>query len=179
MAQLAEMGIAVPEEFRGDMALTGDWQTVSQRVMRTEDDEVPDRSGLSVGVRKRKHEGDGEDEDQETKMFVSKGWGSTIREYPGAQDDEDLDALLESTKDIKKKKPVTSDTVGQEGSGVEAPIKREEEENPPESDEPSQPKEEPPAADRPSDAPVKSETDGPAPAPEVVFKKRKPKAMKK
>lgn len=180
MAQLADMGISIPDEFRGDMALAGDWQTVSQKVVRAEDFETPDKAGLSVGVRKRKHEGD--DEDEETRTFVSKGWGSRIREYPGAgaQDDKDLDVLLDSTKDIKKSKPTTSDTVAQEGpADSEASVKREEEETkPPESDQPLQPKEgEPSAADKPSIPPVKDEPE--EAAPEVVFKKRKPKAMRK
>ncbi|RMJ27291.1 formin binding protein [Aspergillus sp. HF37] len=178
MAQLADMGISIPEEFRGDMALAGDWQTVSQ-VIRAEGSETPDKAGLSVGVRKRKHEGG--DEDDETRMFVSRGWGSRIREYPGAgaQDDKDLDALLDSTKDIKKSKPTASDTVAQEGpADSEASVKREEETKSPEPDLPLQPKEEEQsAADKPSIPPIKDEPE--EPAPEVVFKKRKPKAMRK
>lgn len=180
MAQLADMGISVPEEFRGDMAMAGDWQTVSQKVIRSEDPETPDQSGLSVGVRKRKHEGDEEDEDQETKMFVSKGWGSRFREYPGTtQDDGDLDSLLESTKDIKKTKPTATGTVGHESSGdSEAPVKREEETKVPESDKPSRPKEEEADSEDKSATPaVKNEAEDAA--PEVVFKKRKPKAMRK
>lgn len=178
IAQLADMGIAIPQEFRGDMAMAGDWQTVSQKVIRPEDSKTSDTSGLSVGVRKRKHEKDEDDEDQETKMFVSKGWGARIREYPGAQNDGDLDALLESTKDIKKSRPTASDTVVQEGSGdSETPIKREEE-APTEHERPSQPKgEEQSPTDKTSIPPVKSEEE--EPAPEVVFKKRKPKAMRK
>lgn len=175
MAQLADMGIAIPEEFRGEMALTGEWQTVSQRVIGADDGETPDKSGLSVGVRKRKHEDDEEDEDQQTKMFVSKGWGSRFREYPGAPED-DLDALLESTKDIKKAKP-TAPT--QESPGdPEAPIKREDNEQTTEADQSSCPKEERPSAiDQSSVPPIKSEAEEATPG--VVFKKRKPKAMRK
>ncbi|RJE22908.1 formin binding protein [Aspergillus sclerotialis] len=180
MAQLADMGIAIPEEFRGEMSMAGEWQTVSQRVIGQDDDETPDKSGLSIGVRKRKHEGDeDEDEDQETKMFVSKGWGSRFREYPGAQEDDDLDALLESTKDIKKVKPTASDATAQEASTKhEAPVKHEETGNVPESDHPSGPKEdEASAADKSATPPIKSEAEDAAPG--VVFKKRKPKAMRK
>lgn len=177
MAQLADMGIAIPEEFRGEMSLAGEWQTVSQRVIG-QDGDGTDKSGFSIGVRKRKHEGD-DDEDQETKMFVSKGWGSRFREYPGAQEDDDLDALLESTKDIKKAKPTTSDTTAQEASAdPEAPIKREQIENVAESDHPPAPKEEEASADDKSAIPpIKSETEEAQPG--VVFKKRKPKAMRK
>lgn len=178
IAQLADMGIAIPQEFRGDMAMAGDWQTVSQRVIRPEDSKTSDASSLSVGVRKRKHEKDEDDEDQETKMFVSKGWGSRIREYPGAQNDGDLDALLESTKDMKKPRPTASDTVVQElPRDSETPIKGEKE-PPTEHEQPSQPKgEEQSPTDKPSIPPVKSEEE--ETAPEVVFKKRKPKAVRK
>ncbi|KAJ5814971.1 Zinc finger U1-type [Penicillium riverlandense] len=102
MAQLADMGIAVPQEYRADMAVAGDWQTMSETKI---DDES---AKLSVGVRKRKLEGQEEEEEDEhaPEPFVSKGWGSRMRVYPGAQEEreEDLDALLASTKDIKKTK---------------------------------------------------------------------------
>lgn len=172
MAQLADMGIAIPEEFRPEMALTGEWQTVSQRVIGEDEGDAPDKS-ISVGVRKRKHEGDEEDEDQETKMFVSKGWGSRIREYPGAQqEEEDLDALLESTKDITKPKPTAS--AKESSEDPEAPIKREDGEADPSS---QLKKEEPSAVDQEPAPPVKSGADEVAPG--VVFKKRKAKAMRK
>lgn len=170
MAQLADMGIAIPEEFRPEMALTGEWQTVSQRVIGEDEGDSPDKS-FSVGVRKRKHEGDEEDEDQEAKMFVSKGWGSRIREYPGAQEEEDLDALLESTKDITKTKQVAS--VKESPEDPEAPVKHEDGEAPSSQSK----KEEPSAVDQESTPPIKSEADETAPG--VVFKKRKPKAMRK
>ncbi|KAA8648633.1 putative formin binding protein [Aspergillus tanneri] len=103
MAQLADMGVAIPEEYRGDMALAGEWQTISETVIGLDADRQ--KSKLSLGVRKRKHEGDEEEEEakKEAERFVSKAWGSRTRQYPGAQDDTDLDELLASTKDIKKK----------------------------------------------------------------------------
>ncbi|KAJ5168241.1 uncharacterized protein N7482_003835 [Penicillium canariense] len=113
MAQLAEMGVAIPEEYRRDMALAGEWQTLSET-------QIDPQAGLegaakSIGVRKRKHDGE-EDEEEEggnpSEQLVSKGWGSRMRSYPGAQDgdDEDLDALFASTKDLKRSKvPVADD----------------------------------------------------------------------
>ncbi|CAL5874626.1 uncharacterized protein PFLUO_LOCUS8923 [Penicillium psychrofluorescens] len=100
MAQLADMGIAVPQEYRADMAVAGEWQTMSETKI---DDES---AKLSVGVRKRKLEGEEEEDEHAPEPFVSKAWGSRMRVYPGAQEetDEGLDALLASTKDIKKTK---------------------------------------------------------------------------
>ncbi|KAI9038065.1 putative formin binding protein [Aspergillus affinis] len=173
MAQLAEMGVAIPQEYRGDMSLAGEWQTVSEKV-------IDGPSKPSLGVRKRKHEEPDEEEEEakkEAERFVSKPWGSRTRQYPGAQDDTDLDALLASTKDIKKNKPSAPDAPA-EGDDTEVsktPEKTEGEAANPETDQPSHTKEEqPPTASVPE---VKTEPEEAAGG--VVFKKRKPKVMKK
>ncbi|KAL5337927.1 hypothetical protein BJX70DRAFT_368058 [Aspergillus crustosus] len=175
MAQLAEMGVAIPNQYRGDMALVGDWQTVSEKVIGEGDEAAQS----TLGVRKRKCDVDEEEEEakREAERFVSKGWGSATRRYPGAKEEEDmddLDALLASTKDVKKTKVSEPE---QDTAAVEK-------------------------EDRPSDDPVKEESDqspqakGKQPSEEqsvaaaanepetaasvcVVFKKRKPKAMRK
>lgn len=167
MAQLAEMGVAIPQEYRGDMALAGEWQTMSETVV----DGAPTSS---LGVRKRKHEERDEEEEEakkEAERFVSKPWGSRTRQYPGAQDDTDLDALLASTKDIKKSKPSTdAPTEGDDKESTRAPEKGEGETAKTETDQPSEVKDEalPEAKKEPEEA-----------AAGVVFKKRKPKMMKK
>ena len=108
LQQLAEMGVAVPEDFRREMAMAGDWQTTSRRVIyeatpqrdgvkKAEDDEDAKSVSLNVGVRKRKHEGQ-EEEEEAVEKAVKKGWGSTTRAFPGLSGEEDdLDALLQST----------------------------------------------------------------------------------
>lgn len=119
LAQLAEMGIAVPEEFRGDLAMAGDWQVVSERVIhddltvKKEEDEQEEGSngerkytvaeGLNIGVRKRRYEGHEEEEENEAgEMNERKGWGSGSRlhTYPADSrgEEEDLDSLLGKTK---------------------------------------------------------------------------------
>lgn len=192
MAQLAEMGVAIPDEYRGGMAMAGDWQTTSVKVIPSRDEENDKAGASSTGVRKkRKHEGDGEEEEEEEErgadpgQSVSKSWGQLTREYPGGpQEDEDLDALLASTKRVKKAKPSTTE---EEGPG-EGDIKQEasdevlkkegDEGDPaaaPENEQAPRVKEE-----EPTDAAapgVKSEPEEPASG--VVFKKRKPKAMRK
>lgn len=123
MAQLAEMGVAIPDEYRGDMALAGEWQTLSE----TKIEEI-EGAAKSIGVRKRKHDGDEEDEDDESgnpsERLVSQGWGSRMRVYPGAQnddDDEGLDALLASTRDLKKAKVPLPDANLELSKSVEEP----------------------------------------------------------
>lgn len=107
LAQLAEMGVAIPEDFSREMAMAGDWQTTSERLVydnrfpkKEEDDEDVKSNGLNVGVRKRRFEGQ-EEEEEAGETVVRKGWGSTIRTYPGAGGDEDdLNTLLKSPKGI-------------------------------------------------------------------------------
>ncbi len=86
--------------------MAGDWQTTSERLVYENDflkkEEVGDvkPEGLNVGVRKRKIEGQ-EEEEEAGETVVRKGWGSTIRTYPGTGgDEEDLDMLLKSTKRV-------------------------------------------------------------------------------
>ncbi|KAL9035519.1 MAG: hypothetical protein Q9214_006546, partial [Letrouitia sp. 1 TL-2023] len=104
LAKLAEMGIAVPEDFRREMAMAGDWQTVSERPIyesmkeETAEEAKPDLS-LSRGFQKRKHE-EQEDEEEAEETAAQREWGVRTRQYPGATVDkgDDLEALLKSTK---------------------------------------------------------------------------------
>ena len=118
LAQLAEMGVAIPEDFRREMAMAGDWQTTSERsvhendfVKKEEEDGKP--GGLNVGVRKRKFEGQ-EEEEEAGETVVRRGWGSTIRAYPEpGGDEDDLSTLLKSTKRVTR-----------EGEGLQKPRSR-------------------------------------------------------
>lgn len=103
LAQLADLGVAIPDEFRKEMAMAGDWETLSERpiyesrFMKEEDVDVkPDR--LSMGVRKRRYEGQEEDEEA-GELVVRKTWGSTFRTHSeaGLNGENDLDDLLAST----------------------------------------------------------------------------------
>lgn len=114
LAQLAEMGVAVPEEFRGEMAMAGEWKVVSERPVygfkeeeeaNGEEKKKKKLEGLGIGVRKRKF-GDAQEQhaDEEGPESEKRGgrkvWGSTIQKYPNHSLDhqEDLDSLLGKTK---------------------------------------------------------------------------------
>lgn len=191
IAQLAEMGIAVPDEFRRDLALAGEWQTVSERVItpkkdeEQEDNKPAESSALNIGVRKRKHEGDDEeDAEEEAKMLDAKqprkAWGSGSRGYPGAAgDDDDLDALLAKTSNLKRKE---KDPAGA-GTALDSEVKAEEKDaattEPSTTDTPAA---DPAAAVKKEEPEEEKLSDDAAPAeavPAVVFKKRKNKAAKK
>ncbi|OQD87758.1 hypothetical protein PENANT_c005G08984 [Penicillium antarcticum] len=188
IAQLAEMGVAVPEEFRRDMALAGEWQTLSET--KIEPTQGIDGPTKSVGVRKRKHEGEEEEEDEHApEPIVNKGWGSRTKQYPGAQDDEDLDDLFASTKDIKKTKTFTPKveldgqyTTTGEADATAKSVKNEDEPTKLETQEKSATEvktevktEEPLQVAEPTEE--KPQTEDATPG--VVFKKRKPKTMRK
>jgi len=182
MAQLAEMGVAIPEEFRGDLAMAGEWHTVSVRpIVESRDDEPPaESSAVNIGARKRKHEG--EDEEEAEVRAPRKVWGSATKEYPAGQGDEDLDALLESTKNIKGKKPVSeADKVKTEPEESDVPVKRESTPPPPAEDAGEHPpaiKKEESLEGVPESIP-EAKDENQDTAPEVVFKKRKPKSIRK
>ena len=105
LAQLAELGVAVPEDYRREVAMAGDWQVLSETAIyekgdadkEEREDEEKKPSGLNIGVRKRELEGQEEEENSEEPV-ARRVWGSTTRTYPGHGDDEnDLDALLATT----------------------------------------------------------------------------------
>lgn len=116
MEQLAAMGVAIPEEYRRDMSIQGEWSTVSERpvysrpVKSTSDDE--DEDTKAFGMRKRKL---GDEEEQDLKL-APKAWGSRLKSYPGASSntEEDLDALLSGATTKKEIKSEASDSLKKE-----------------------------------------------------------------
>ncbi|KAJ6108320.1 hypothetical protein N7523_009643 [Penicillium sp. IBT 18751x] len=181
IAQLAEMGVAVPDEYRGDIALAGEWQTLSETKV---DVEGLEGAAKSIGVRKRKHDGDEEEDEYIPEPVARQGWGSRMKTYPGAQDeDEDLDALLASTQDLKKPKqslPTNAKEEPEEQEPEPASVLKTEDEAPGSknvrTDEAAQVKIEVPgegSLPAAAEIPPAQEETGP------IFKKRKPKVMRK
>lgn len=118
-AQLAALGVAVPEAMAKELGVVGEWQSVrpSQEKKRLEaagpvlnrriknEDEEEEKpatgggTGISFGVRKRERPED-EAEDEEggvQEKSQPKGWGQRVRTYPGSNAQvgaEDVAALL-------------------------------------------------------------------------------------
>lgn len=119
MEQLAAMGVAIPEEYRRDMSIQGEWATVSETpvysrpVKSTSDDEDEDEDTKAFGVRKRKLN----DEEEQDLKLAPKAWGSRLKSYPGASvnAEEDLDALLSGATTKKEVKSESSDLLKKEG----------------------------------------------------------------
>lgn len=102
MAQLADLGIAIPDQYRGQMALAGEWQVVSQKPVEP-GEQAEKEPLLSVGVRKRKLECQ-EEEQEASQTLKKKGWGTTTKEYP-SQSKQDLEALFAGSIHFKKENP--------------------------------------------------------------------------
>ena len=119
MAQLAQMGVALPDDCRGQMALAGDWQVVSQKSVGP-GQEIEKGDPPSVGIRKRMFEGTEEEEGAEDAV-KKKGWGSTRKQYPVCRS-KDLDALLAGS--LPATKGDSSQTLKQEVSSQPADTER-------------------------------------------------------
>lgn len=157
------MGVALPEEARQDMGMAGDWKVVTKKVVGEVDEKGQfAEKQLNKGVHKRKI--DEAEEDRiaaEGLITKKKGWGHTYKTFPGSKgtdNDDDLEALFGAKK--------TPEIKAEETIKTEEQVKDEEDAKPlsdiPTADE---------AAADVIGAPVKQEDDAPAPA--VVFKKRK------
>jgi hypothetical protein len=184
LAQLAEMGVSIPDEFRPDMAMAGEWQITEERIIEAnEGEKKPD--AVALGVRKRAIE----DEEEEAAEANKRRWGSIYRTQPTEDEDEDLDALLgnvtgkgkgtaaklEVNDEVKvesKEESNLSDSPDQAAAGSSkiteektTGIKRE-----PEDGEPIDP------VVPPLDTSLKQEVE--LKEPEVIFKKRKAKNIR-
>ena len=163
------MGIAVGEEPRAaDTGNGSEWKVVREEVVGEVGEDGTFKKVVNKGVHKRKI-----DEDEEERIVAEetitkrRGWGKTPKGFPGkgATDDDDIEALFAKVKKLDVK---TEDRVE---------VKAEEEVK--EEAAPSSLNDIPTAEEAAvkasnsvvADALVKKEEDAPAPA--VVFKKRK------
>ena len=95
MAKLVEMGVAVPEEYRAELAMAGDWRAVSeaQPGLASVNNSEVDESKTS-SLTKRKHTNEKQDAFESDYNDTGKNkWGSTIKQYPGWHEDEDIDLI--------------------------------------------------------------------------------------
>ena len=180
LEQLAELGVSIPTELRGDMAMVGEWTVTSTKVI---DEAGRDAAveGRATGVKREREQTEEEKEQEEAIQALFKKprkWGVDSKTMP-AEEDAELDALLSGPL-VKTKK--------EEGATPNVDVKVEDSqgEHPAEDAlettkrEPSPPiKDEPDVENTWSVAkhhgPGRVEgSDGPA----VMFKKRKPKNIR-
>ncbi|KAI1263162.1 hypothetical protein F5Y18DRAFT_131729 [Xylariaceae sp. FL1019] len=183
--QLADMGIDVPTELRGDMAMAGEWTVTNTRIIKDapETDDADTKDGnvdaVAIGVRKRaKPEDEDEKDEEEEKAAVQglfkkpKKWGRDTRGAPA--NDAELDALLSTPLSRPSKKEEEEVKTEPKEEPVDG-IKKEE----PEGADSQSLSNIANAQDVPANAASIKQEHGPEPeAPAVVFKKRKPKNIR-
>lgn len=98
------MGVSIPDEFRADMAMAGEWQVTEERIVGPGDGENK-LDALAMGIRKRAAPGD-EDEEEMAMEAKKKRFGSAYRTYPNGEDNSDLDALLSKPLNKLKSDPI-------------------------------------------------------------------------
>ncbi|KAH6647899.1 hypothetical protein BKA67DRAFT_400473 [Truncatella angustata] len=178
--QLADMGIDVPTELRGNMAMASEWHVTTTRVIddtpKTDENGNIKVEGVATGVRKRVRR-DGEEEEEEAVQSLFKKprkWGRDTKQAP--EDDADLDALLSGTLAPVKNEAAQDSTAKHVKSEQDHPSLKKE----PSDDDQGIPDTVKPEVESGETAAVKTEqaSEGGVDAPSVVFKKRKPKNVR-
>ncbi|KAK0640817.1 hypothetical protein B0T16DRAFT_418516 [Cercophora newfieldiana] len=131
LEQLAELGVNIPTELRGNMAMVGEWTVTSTRVIKdsaAEEEtkgELPVDGARATGVKRERERTEEEKEQEEAiKGLFSKRprWGVGSKQMP-AEEDAELDALLsgplvKTKKEEQEEKPaVKKEEVDGEASG--------------------------------------------------------------
>lgn len=180
LEQLAELGVSIPTELRGDMAMVGEWTVTSTKVIEEGGHDTA-AEGRATGVKREREQTEEEKEQEEAIQALFKKprkWGIDSKTMPAAEDAE-LDALLSGplikTKKEEEASPnadvkVEESHEGQPAQDALATAKREP--SPPIKDEPNE--ENTGLADGPGSC---SNVEEPAPTA-VMFKKRKPKNIR-
>ncbi|CAH0015129.1 unnamed protein product [Clonostachys rhizophaga] len=183
--QLAELGVAMPDDFRLEMAMAGEWTVTSTRVIEDKPAEGEDsKDTKATGVRKREVTEEEKEEEEALQSLFKKPrrWGRDSKTVGNQDEDADLDALLSGSILTHQNQNAGGDlNVKAEDEAPEFKEEVKKEEPDPVKKEPdtevqgltmpddtAEPKLEPQ---------VKKEYGETGPAP-IVFKKRKPKTVR-
>lgn len=105
--QLASLGVSLPDEFRRDLAMAGDWQVTSSTVVqeRADDGTLQNPGAAARGIHKRERTEEQLEEEAAVKGLFKKPrrWGRDSRTLGDHDDGADLDALLSGGLTVKKK----------------------------------------------------------------------------
>ncbi|KAK4221099.1 hypothetical protein QBC38DRAFT_523634 [Podospora fimiseda] len=203
LEELAELGVAIPDEFRKDMAMVREWSVTSTRLI--DDDggdgdgeakgEGKDWAGRAVGIKRAREMTEEEKEKEEAlnglfNQNKKRRWGVGSRMMPEGEDEE-LDALLSGGLVVKKEKEedAEGDAVKKEGEVEPAKgeekdagqqVKKEELQNEAALDSIPEAKTESPLEGKKEPGEGDAGPTGvPSVAPVPVFKSRRPKNVRK
>lgn len=100
LEQLADLGVSIPTELRGDMAMVGEWTVTTTRVIdkphEGENKEEPSAEGRATGIKRERERTEEEKEHEEAINGLFKRtrkWGVGSKTMP-TEDDAELEALL-------------------------------------------------------------------------------------
>ncbi|KAK0707987.1 hypothetical protein B0H67DRAFT_589017 [Lasiosphaeris hirsuta] len=191
LEQLADLGVNIPTELRGSMALAGEWTVTSTRIVnksgtgKAADDSAVDEA-RATGLKRERERTEEEKEQEEAinGLFVKRRrWGVGSKTIPGEEDAE-LEALLNGPLIVAKKeegdpspeikKEVDQETAAEE---VKPKVKEEAETLPPIKVEYSE-EVALGSVDAPKDGVPDPSTAEKTTEPVVMFKKRKPKNLR-
>ncbi|KAK7747241.1 hypothetical protein SLS53_001494 [Cytospora paraplurivora] len=137
--QLASLGVSLPEEFRRDLAMAGDWQVTSTTIVQEKPDDgtEPGPGSAARGIHKRERTDEELEAEEAVKGLFKKPrrWGRDPR-TAGGDGGPDLDALLSGGLTVKTKddEGVNEEQVGNEDAKGEdsdgLPVKTEEVQQP-------------------------------------------------
>ncbi|ROV89722.1 hypothetical protein VMCG_10337 [Cytospora schulzeri] len=102
--QLASLGVSLPDEFRRDLAMAGDWQVTTTTILQDNPDDA--KAGATArGVHKRERTEEQLEEEEAVKSLFKKPrrWGRDSRTVGDDSAAHDLDALLSGGLTVKKK----------------------------------------------------------------------------
>lgn len=120
MEQLAELGVSIPTELRGDMAMAGEWTVTTTRVIESaEKREGPPAEGRATGVKREREQTEEEKEHEEAIKGLFKKprkWGVGSKTMP-TEEDVELEALLSGPLVRAKKEESGSPQIKTEDRG--------------------------------------------------------------
>lgn len=192
--QLASLGVSLPDEFRKDLAMAGDWQVTSTTIVTETPADASNPGASARGIHKRERTDEEIEEEKAIKGLFKKPrrWGRDSRTAAGDGGSEDLDALLSGGLTVKNQEDDTVKKEEDAGSTIStAPVKEEEQGPTLIKKEPSEaglpalaevatalsPKDEAPGL-KTEDGASAVGSPGAKDVPTVTFKKRKPKNIR-
>ncbi|KUI59088.1 hypothetical protein VP1G_06329 [Cytospora mali] len=125
--QLASLGVSLPEEFRRDLAMAGDWQVTSTTIVQDKLDDSK-TGAIARGVHKRERTEEELEEEEAVKGLFKKPrrWGRDSRTVGGEGAGPDLDALLSGGLTVKRRAEEEGEEEGEEDGKVKKEKKEEE-----------------------------------------------------
>ncbi|KAL7941192.1 hypothetical protein V8C42DRAFT_335595 [Trichoderma barbatum] len=176
--QLAAMGVAMPTDFRPEMAIPGEWTVTKTTIVEEKRGSTGETTveAKATGVRKREETDEQKEEEEAMRGLFKKPrrWGRDSKTMPD-DEDEDLDALLKTAVPLKAEPSEDKGTVKKEedvedGDSTEAKMSIKAEPG-------TEVQDQEPAVKR--EAIIKpEEEEEPSGITPVVFKKRKPKGIR-